>query len=230
VLPCDDGRTCFDTQESGVQIEVHADIACPWCYIGEHRLRSALEQRPELAVRRHWRPFQLRPELPDRGEAWDVFVRGKFGGGQNARMAFEHVSRAGALDGIRFRFDSIASAPNTRDAHRLVLLGAEVGREWRVVDDLFRAYFSEGADLNDRDTLVRIGTDAGLNPERVRRQLEGDAGLAEVRHSQHRAAQLGIRGVPLVVLDGRIAISGAQPAEVFVRALDRAAEVGGAAP
>src|SRR5690242_5849150 len=201
-------------------IELYADIACPWCYIGERRLAEALAQRPDIEVERRWRPFQLQPDLPPQGLPWADFVPAKFGGAAQAERIFARVAQAGAPDGIDFRFDRVATAPNTMDAHRLVLFAAEHGQEWPMADALYAAHFTEGRDLNDRDQLVAVAGSVGLDGAEVRAYLDSDAGIAEVAASQEQAERLGITGVPFYVIDGRYGLSGAQPVEVFVRALD----------
>lgn len=204
-------------------IDVFADIACPWCYIGERRIEQALAQRPGLLAEVRWHPFQLQPDTPKPGEPWRELVEGKFGGAARAEAAFEHVRRAAEADGIEFRFDRMAASPNTEDAHRLVLLATEKGREWEVVTALFRAHFTEGRHVGERDTLVDIAASEGLVPEEVRAYLESEQGVAEVQASQATAGRLGINGVPFFIFDGRYAISGAQPVELFLEALDTAA-------
>jgi predicted DsbA family dithiol-disulfide isomerase len=205
-------------------IDMFADIACPWCYIGEKRLEQALAQRPNLRAEVRWHPFQLQPGLPKPGEPWAEFMESKFGGARRAEMAFDHVRRAAEPEGIDFRFDRMTVAPNTEDAHRLVLFAAERGHEREVVTALFRAHFTEGRNVGDRDTLVDIAASEGLDPEEVRAFLGSEQGRAEVQASQDLAARLGIGGVPFFIFDGRYAISGAQPPEVFLEALDMAAQ------
>ena len=207
-------------------LEVYADVVCPWCYVGERRLEKALALREGVGVERRWRPFQLQPGMPEGGLPWDVFSRRKFGGERNARGAFAHLAAVGEGDGIRFDFDRVASAPNTVDAHRLILLAGErdPAAQWKLVDALFEAYFSDGRNLNDREDLARTAAAvAGLDPDEVLRYLASDRGKAEVRSSQEEAYGRGIQGVPFYVFDGGLAVSGAQPMEAFLRALDGAA-------
>ena len=211
-------------------IEIFADIACPWCYIGEARLAQALRQRPGLAVERRWRPFQLQPNLPRTGTPRDAFFERKFGGADRMAQAFAHVAEAGRADGLRFDFERLAGAPNTTDAHRLVLLAETYGRTWETVDALFEGYFADGRDLNDAADLVAIAEHAGL-PGADARALLGDSRFeAEVAQSQTVAQRSGIGGVPLYLFGDQFALSGAQPVAAFVQALDRAAEVGANAP
>lgn len=210
-------------------VDVYADVVCPWCYIGERRLERALAQRPDLPVERRWRPFQLQPAMPEEGVAWSEFARHKFGGLAGAQAAFAKVSALGAAEGISFAFDRVASAPNTVDAHRLILFAARHGRQWEAAEALFAAYFSDGRTLNDRDDLVAVATAAGLDAAEVRSYLAGSDGVAEVQASQDEANRLGVGGVPFYVIDGRYALSGAQPVAVFLQTLDLATQAGSAA-
>lgn len=203
-------------------IDVYSDVVCPWCYIGERRLAKALVDQPDLEAEVRWRPFQLQPGMPEGGLPWVEFARQKFGAEDGAKAAFARVVAAGEPDGIRFDFDRVASAPNTVDAHRLILLAEDHGLQWEVADALFRAYFTEGRNLNDHEELVDLASGAGLDAADVREYLAGDAGTSEVHSSQEEARQLGITGVPFYVFDGRYALYGAQPVEVFEEALEAA--------
>jgi predicted DsbA family dithiol-disulfide isomerase len=217
-------------------VDVWSDIACPFCWIGEHRLSAALTRLaaewPEIAVARRWRPFQLQPDLPRPGVGWAEFARAKFGGEGGMAQAFGHVTRMGAEDGLEYRFDRVAAAPNTADAHRLVLhaeaedAGGVLGA--RVAEALFRAYFHEGRHVGERRVLAEVAAEQGMDAAGVARVLDGDAYAAEVAASQQEAARLGIRGVPFVVLGGRYAVSGAQPVELFARAVAAAVDAPGA--
>jgi predicted DsbA family dithiol-disulfide isomerase len=213
-------------------VDLWADIACPWCWIGEHRLLAALDRlraaRPDVHVERTWRPFQLQPQLPRTGVEWATFAREKFGSAERLETMFGHVAQAGAADGLAFRFDRIAVAPNTTDAHRLVLWAQarDGARGLAVADALFRAYFAEGRDVTDRAVLAEAAAAQGLDAAAARAMLDSDAHEGDVRDGQREAARLGIRGVPFFVLDQRLAISGAQPAELFDRALAAALDGG----
>ena len=204
-------------------LDVFADIACPWCYIGEAHLAAALRQRPGLAVERRWRPFQLQPGLPRDGAPRDDFFHAKFGGPDRMEAAFAHVTRAGAAAGLRFDFARLAGAPNTTDAHRLILLGRTYGREWETAEALFEGYFADGRDLNDAADVVAVAEHAGLPGADARALLADDRFEAEVAASQTVAQRSGVSGVPLYLFGERFALSGAQPVAAFVQALDRAA-------
>ena len=219
---------------TALAIDVFSDVVCPWCYIGERRLARGLElaraRHPGLAVDLRWRPYQLRPDMPPEGESWATFMREKFGGEERARAMFAQVTSIGAAEGLTFRFDRVASSPNTVDAHRLILIAAAAGREWPMADALFRAYFAEGANLNDHEQLVHVAVRAGLSAVEVREHLAGDDGKAEVVRSQLSAGRLGVQGVPFYVVDGRLGVSGAQPPELFARVLEQALSGSGERP
>lgn len=207
-----------------IQLDVYADVVCPWCYVGEKRLERALEQRPDLPVELRWKPFQLRPEMPSGGLPWHEFAVDKFGGEARMQAAFAHVSAAGEPDRIRFDFDRIASAPNTVDAHRLILHAAEYDLQWKTADALFRSYFAESANLNNHEELSNIAAEAGLDKNKVQAFLSSDTGADEVWSAQREAGRIGVTGVPFYVFDDHFVLSGAQPVGAFVRALDAAHE------
>lgn len=140
--------------------------------------------------------------------------------------AFAHVTDAGAAAGVPFDFSRLASAPNTTEAHRVVLLAGTHGRTWETARVLFDGYFAEGRDLGDAEALVALGEHAGLPGADVRALLGDDRFREEVAASQALAARLGVSGVPFLVLDGRLALSGAQPPEAILHALDRLAADG----
>ena len=206
-----------------VSVEVYADVVCPWCYIGGRRLETAIAQRPDIKVERYWQPFQLRPEMPKEGVPWSDFVQQKFGGPERAESIFAKVSETGAIEGIEFRFDRISNAPNSLDAHRLILLAREEGLEWKMVRALYSAYFTRERNLNDHEQLVAIATEVGLDEHQVLAYLAGDENVDEVNAGQHKAEQLGITGVPFYVFNSRYALSGAQPVEAFLHVLDLSA-------
>ncbi|MBB6096936.1 putative DsbA family dithiol-disulfide isomerase [Deinobacterium chartae] len=202
-----------------MDIEIYADIACPWCYVGEVRLKRALAERPDLPVRLLWRPFQLQPGMPERGQPWPEFVQAKFG--SQAEAAFAQVARAGESEGLTFRFDRVRNAPNTRRAHALIL-GAPAELQAALALRLFRAYFEQGDDVTDPERLCTLAEEVGMNPAAARAALEDPGLLERVDAGNVQAARLGIQGVPFVIFGGTHALSGAQPLEVFLRGLDLA--------
>jgi predicted DsbA family dithiol-disulfide isomerase len=182
------------------------------------------ERRPDEAppaVR--WLPFQLNPGLPARGIPRQEYVEQKFGPGHADRYA--RVEGVGREVGIAFAFDRITVQPNTLDAHRLLRYGATRGREDAVAEQLFRAYFLEGADLTDPASLTSIGARAGLEPTALAAHLATDDDREAVLAADRQARRAGINGVPLFLFNRRTAVSGAQPPEALLQAmLDAQAE------
>ena len=207
-------------------IDVYADIACPWCYVGRARLKQALAERPDLDVSLRWRPFQLQPDMPPDGRDFRTVLEKKFGGWDRAERMFERVREMGAETGLTFDFEAIEVAPNTADAHRLVLWAEEQQGEDAAdaaATALFRAYFTEGRNVSAPEVLVDCAGDVGLDEDAARTLLDGDAHAEAVRESQTQAQRRGITGVPCYVFDDRHAVTGAQPVDTFVEALDAAA-------
>ena len=203
-------------------IDVFADIVCPWCYIGERRMRDAVERvrtrDADVEITLRWQPFQLQPEMPEEGLPWRAFAEAKFGSWAQAQAAFRQLEAAA---GPTFRFEAIATAPNTVDAHRLILLARKSDREWAMAEALFAAYFAEGRDLNDPEHLVSVAAGVGLKPEAVRTYLASNKGKKSVAVSQDTATRFGIAGVPFYIIDGRYAVRGAQPVEGFLEAINK---------
>ncbi len=208
--------------DRGFPIDVYSDAVCPWCYVGKRRLERALTEFGG-DVRVTWRPFQLNPTMPKEGMDRTAYLEAKFGSLDAFRQLEEHVQAAGASERITFAFEKIARTPNTFAAHRLIWLGEREGCPDAVVDALFRGYFEEGADIGSSAVLVQLAAQAGLPGESVERFLRSDEGTAEVKAEESAGHKLGIRGVPYFVVDGTYAISGAQPADIFVSALKRVA-------
>ena len=204
-------------------IDVYADIACPWCYVGRAHLKNALAQRPDLDVTLQWRPFQLQPDLPKEGRDFQTMLEEKFGGGDRVERMFERIRQMGREDGLTFNFDAIEVAPNTADAHRLILWAQEAyGTEDgdALATTLFRAYFTDGRNVSDRDVLVDCADETDLDADGARAMLDGDDYAGAVRESQQRAQRQGITGVPCYVFDDRQALTGAQPVDAFLEVFD----------
>lgn len=207
-----------------MRIDVFSDVICPWCFVGKRRLERALAARPDLAghVEIHWRAFQLNPDMPAEGIDRQLYLRLKFGDAGAARRIYRAVEEAGEEEGIDFDFEAIQRTPNTIDAHRLIRFAGQYGRQDALVERLFAAYFGEGENLGQWETLLRLGTAAGLPEAETAAFLEGDAETEAVRAEDRRARRAGITGVPCFVVAERYALPGAQPPEALVRLFDLA--------
>lgn len=184
-----------------------------------YQARNPDEDKP--AVR--WLPFQLNPDLPERGIARKEYIERKFGPG-GARN-YSRVAGVGKEVGIDFAFDAITVQPNTVNAHRLMLHGADQGREDEVAESLFRAYFLEGADLTDPAALAAAGERAGLDRARLEAFLASDEGRDAVLAGDLEARRAGIGGVPFFIFNRRVAVSGAHEPETLLGAMEDALKV-----
>jgi predicted DsbA family dithiol-disulfide isomerase len=204
-----------------VKVEIWSDVVCPWCYIGKRRFERALASfggADDVDV--VWRSFQLNPAHP-RGVRTnhDQHLAEKLGTTRDeVRRLNERVIALAAAEGLQYDFDRY-QVINTFDAHRVAHLGASLGLGDAIEERLMRAQLEEGEVLDDPSTLVRLASEVGIPEEETRTMLETDAYADAVRADIDEAHELGITGVPFFVIDRRFGISGAQPAELFGRAL-----------
>ncbi|WP_207802788.1 DsbA family oxidoreductase [Roseicella frigidaeris] len=201
-------------------IEVVFDLVCPWCCLGIRRLRRMLRSRPDVVAELVWRPFLLNPDLAPQGVPRQEYLVRKFGGEERARRLHGTIAELGRAEGLEFRFDRIRRVPHSLDAHRLVRWAGRFGMADAMVDTLFEAYFTEGADIGDASVLAGIAGRLGLDTPAARRFLATVAEVEAVHADNLRAHRLGINGVPCFVVAGRHAIAGAQEPEVLERLLD----------
>jgi predicted DsbA family dithiol-disulfide isomerase len=208
-------------------IDVILDVVCPWCFIGKRRLDAALVELaaldPDIMPVVSWHPFELNPDLPPEGVDRRSYLEAKFGGPERARQIYERVSAAGKSVDIDFAFDKIIVQPNTLEAHRLISWAQRRGDDVSgLVEHLFEAYFLDGRDIGDRETLAAIAGEAGLVADAARRMLRSDDGVAEVRAMAQRSRELGVAGVPYVILAETVAVSGAQEVPTLLAAIGEA--------
>ncbi len=181
-----------------------------------------MQTRPDVTAEVGWRPFQLNPEMPRAGMSREAYLSAKFGGAERASRIYETIRTAGAELGIPFRFDLIRRTPSTLDSHRLVRWATAEGVQDRVVEALFIAYFTEGADVGDLEVLERIAVENGMDQKTTRDRLQNDVDLDLVRQEDAMARSMGINGVPCFIIDRKYAISGAQDVPVFQKVFDLA--------
>jgi predicted DsbA family dithiol-disulfide isomerase len=204
-------------------VEIWSDVVCPWCYIGKRRFEAALEafeHRDEVTVM--WRSFELDPTAPGSVEGTATErLAAKYGMSlERAEGLHKDMTERAAAEGLDFRFD-LAKGGNTFDAHRLIHLAATYGHQADAKERLLRAYFTEGEAISDPETLIRLVAEVGVDADEARDVLSGDRFAEDVREDEQLAGQLGIQGVPFFVLDRKLGVSGAQPPEALVQALER---------
>jgi predicted DsbA family dithiol-disulfide isomerase len=216
-----------------MKVDVWSDIACPFCYIGHRRLEWALEQvgfADEVEVVYHSFQLDARAPVENAMRTTEMLAR-KYGmSEQQAQQMNERMMEQARDDGLELRLLD-TQLTNTGDAHRVIHLAKAMGKEPQVVEQLFRAYFTESRHVGRRESLVQIAVEAGLAQVDVEAMLASERFVADVRADQEAAHQLGVQGVPFYVFDNKFAVSGAQARDVFRRALeqayaDRAEQVG----
>ncbi|MFG1657877.1 DsbA family protein [Micromonospora chersina] len=205
-----------------MEIEIYADVVCPWCWIGKRRLEQALASYDgEVTVR--FRPFQLDPTPVTEPKPLIEALGAKFGGRDKAEGMAAHVTQVAKGAGIDMRFDR-AVAANTFEAHRLVRFATERGRAAELVERLYRAHFQDGIDVGSTDALVTLAGEVGLDEAEAREYLESNLGRREVAADLSAAHQLGVSSVPTFVLAGKYAVTGAQEPETLLAALNEVAQ------
>jgi predicted DsbA family dithiol-disulfide isomerase len=196
-----------------ITVDVWSDLVCPWCYIGKRRLSRALEQEPPDSVQVRWHAFQLQPDIPVEGVEAVTYFNGKFGGPERVAQMHGRVAEVAAADGLDFRFERQKRAPNTLMAHRATKIAPD---QTAAIETLFHAHFTDGEDIGDRDTIVRLLPD--LDAHALDRGDAADLVAEDLRLAQ----EIGIQGVPFFVAGMRVAVSGAQEPDILRQLLAEA--------
>jgi len=206
-----------------VRIDVVSDVVCPWCFIGKRRLEKALALKPEIPVEVHWHPYFLNDWIPREGMSREEYLTTKFGSPERYKGIAQRVSAAAAAEGLVYASDKMKRQPNTTDCHRLILWADAQGKAPAMKQKLMDLYFTEGADLSDRETLVKAAADVGLDADKVRGDLAGEKDVDAIGDEAQRAKEAGIDGVPCFIFAGKYAVSGAQAPEYLAEMIERAA-------
>lgn len=213
------------TEPAPVPVEMWADLGCPWCYLGRHRLQQAIEDRPDAdRFRLTIRSFELNPDFPKEPEPIAVaFARAHGVAPSTFLEAEQRVQAIAHGEGLEFDLDR--KNANTFDLHRVLQLAEQSGKGLAFFSELQDRFFSGEIDPYDTDTVVGIAESLGLDGDRVREVLDGDEFADEVRADVTEGAALGAQGVPFTVFGRRIAAAGAQSVDVYGRGLDQVLEV-----
>jgi predicted DsbA family dithiol-disulfide isomerase len=206
-----------------MKIEIWSDVMCPFCYIGKNNFEEALAQLPfKDEVEVEWKSFQLDPSLDPKEtkSTFDYFREKKGFPEAQAQQMISQVTQMGAGAGIDFRFEK-ALITNTFSAHKILHLAKEYNKANEMEEALFIAHFIDGKNVGDHETLVSLAASLGIGQEEARQVLHSDAFDAEIGKDIEEAGINGVSGVPFFILNGKYAVSGAQPAELFVSALQQ---------
>ncbi len=208
-------------------IAIVSDLACPWCFIGKARLEKALESHgltERVAIT--WLPYELNPDMPADGMDRTAYLDAKFGAGKRKEIEIR-LSEAALESGVTFNWARVTKSVNTRMAHMLVAAASTVQRGGDMKAALFKAYWQDGRDIGDVETLVAIAVEQGFDEQAARDELANGELRETVIGLEDHARQVGVTGVPFFIIDGKLAVSGAQTgdvwAQVFKQVLDDAA-------
>lgn len=207
-----------------MKVEIWSDVMCPFCYIGKRRFEEALAQFNKAdEVEITWKSYQLNPNLEtDPSVSIHQYLANAKGISlERAEQMNQQVTEMAESAGLTYDFDR-AIVANSFDAHRLSHLAAQKGLGNAAEEALFKAYFTEGKNIADQETLIALGVGIGLTAEDIKQALTTNAFADEVKQDIAEAQQLGVRCVPFFVFDRKYAISGAQPTEVFLQTLEKA--------
>ena len=206
------------TTTAPLRIDIWSDLVCPWCWIGKHRLERALQAPGAPAVTIHWHPYLLDPQADATPVPLREAYARKFGGAEQTERILANTQATAWAEGLPMDFNRGQVRVSTLDAHRVLGLAGQLGVADAVSEALFRAHFEHGRNLADPAVLVEAAAAGGIDAARVQALLASDDGVTQVQASLQQARTMGIQGVPFFVLDGRLAISGAQPPELFLQA------------
>ncbi|MDQ1162139.1 putative DsbA family dithiol-disulfide isomerase [Chryseobacterium sp. SORGH_AS 447] len=206
-----------------MKVEIWSDVMCPFCYIGKNNFEKALAQLPfKDEVEVEWKSFQLDPSLnPEETKTTLEYFREKKGFPEaQAQQMIGQVKQMGNGSGIDFHFEK-ALITNTFSAHKILHLAKKYKKSNEMEEALFIAHFIDGKNVGDDETLISLAESLGIDREEAREVLNSDTFNAEISQDIQEARNNGVSGVPFFILNGKYAVSGAQPAELFVNALQQ---------
>jgi len=207
-----------------MKVEIWSDVMCPFCYIGKRRFEDALQKTGHADdIEIEWKSFQLNPDMKtDPTINIDQYLADIKGFSlDHAKELNAHVTQMAAEAGLTYNFDRSVVA-NSFNAHRFSHLAKKHGLGDKAEEQLFKAYFTDGKNIDDNATLIELGVAIGLDAQEIKQTLESNAYADEVKHDVAEAQYLGIRGVPFFVMDRKYGVSGAQAVPVFEDTLNKA--------
>ena len=206
-----------------MKIELWSDFACPFCYIGKKRFEKALANFPHKdKVELVYKAYQLNPNAPKKmvGTAYEAFAKGHGTTPEQAKQKFAMFTENAKTVGLEYNYD-IIQMTNTFDAHRVAKYANTLGLEQELTNRFMKAYFTDGENLADYQTLVKLASEVGLQEEKVKAILEENTYGDLVKEQMLEGRQVGVRGVPFFVLNRKYGVSGAQAEEYFTQVLEK---------
>lgn len=172
----------------------------------------------EFTIEYH--PFELNPHIPQEGFDQKEFLINKFGSPDHYERLTGHVTQVASGEGLKLNFDKQSVTPNTRKLHALILFGKSMGKQLQLVDDFFKAYFTDGIDLSNTTNILEIASRNGLNIAEAERVITDERSMKLIEEAERNVQELGINAVPFYILNSKYGISGAQPPEAFVKTFE----------
>jgi predicted DsbA family dithiol-disulfide isomerase len=214
--------------ENQLKIQIWSDVMCPFCYIGKRKIEEALNQfENKNSVAIEWKSFQLDPSfVATPNESIIDHLAEKYRKDTHwAQTMVDNMTENAKRSGLDFHFEKAILA-NSLNAHRLLHLAKKNNLSNELEELLFKAYLTDGKNVNDLHTLESLGLEVGLEKEAINHVLHSDVYANEVRQDQEEAQAIGVTGVPFFVFDNKYAVSGAQPTDVFLKTLEKTWEEG----
>ncbi len=203
-----------------VRLDIFSDPVCPWCYLGKANLDRALEAHPDHPFVIEWHPFQLNPDMPPEGVDKRDYLLKRFGSEAQLQEVHDRFRQIARQNGVQMDPDTPKRIPNTLNAHRLVHWAGLEGRQAFAVAALMRAYWVEGRDIGNLGVLADIAAGISMDRAVVERLLNSDADLDTVTAREAHARERGVSAVPTFLIANQYVVSGAQPPELWARAID----------
>ena len=198
-----------------IRLDIFSDPVCPWCYVGKANLDRALATHPDHPFQIQWHPFQLNPDMPPEGVAKRAYLEKKFGGKARVDAVHDRLREVAKAAGVDMNPDKPQRMPNTLNAHRLIHWAGIEGVQSPVVTALMRAYWVEGRDIGDPETLADIAAENGMDRDATLRLLQSDADADDIQARDRDARHKGVTAVPTFLIAQQYVVSGAQPPETW---------------
>ena len=199
-----------------MKITIFLDTICGWCYIGHNRLFKALAEFKDKKFEVHYAPFLLNPNMPLSGMKRSDYLEKKFGSVDNAQPMYDRMTEQAALEDLNFNLNKIKITPSTILSHILIDLSKGLKEQKLIVENIFRNYFIDGHDIGNVENLIAIGVKNGLNKQKIEKTFETKKNIDNILNKNQSAHSLGISGVPVIALNDKIVIQGAESTELII--------------
>ena len=211
---------------SQLKIDIVSDVVCPWCAIGYKKLSEAMTQLDDqISFEVNWKPYELHPEIPKEGFDKKEYYKIKFGESSGSNDKFNFISEEGKKVGLEFNFKKSKNLPNTFLAHRLLWFCRSKNMQDVLAEALFYAYFTDGRNVGNKDELIEISSENGLNREEIKEFFQTNIGHEEVLREESRAREMNIFSVPTYIFNKKYLLVGGQESDTFKAYITKVIEV-----